>query len=262
MHPFENAGVPERSVAIQWFGQSSFALQDAAGTIVQVDPYFPRERPADRFVHGESPLDEASLRTDYVLLTHDHSDHTCVESLLRIHAAFPAARFVGPAESIARVTQSGIPEALTTIVAVGDTAQLGGMSAHAVWSKPPAGMPQDGIQPPDVQHFGYVIQAGGVGVYISGDPINTLADHDELLKPISDLKPDIGLLTTHPSEGEFPFFEGSARMAQKLGLKAAVPAHYACFVKRNYDPQEWASHLPAGGPTPIIIPYNDFVIYP
>ena len=30
------------------------------------------------------------------------------------------------------------------------------------------------------------------------------------------LKPDIGFLTTHPTEGEFPFFADSVRLAQKL----------------------------------------------
>jgi hypothetical protein len=75
------------------------------------------------------------------------------------------------------------------------------------------------------------------------------------------LEPDIGLLTTHPTEGEFPFFDGSVRTAQRVGLKAAVPAHYACFVKRNYDPREWAAQFPPGGPEPRIIPYNQSIVY-
>ena len=68
-------------------------------------------------------------------------------------------------------------------------------------------------------HLGYVVDAGGVRVYISGDPVNTFAEHEALLAPIRDLKPDIGLLTNHPSEGEFPFFAGSAKMASALDLK-------------------------------------------
>jgi hypothetical protein len=75
------------------------------------------------------------------------------------------------------------------------------------------------------------------------------------------LRPDIGFLTTHPSEGEFPFFAGSARTAQKLGLRTAVPSHYQCFVKRNYDPQAWVAAFPQDGPELVIIPYNRHVIY-
>ena len=67
MHPFEDLVVAADSVGIHWFGQSTLALKDPQGTIVQVDPYYPRERPVDRFVHARPPLDEAALRTDYVL---------------------------------------------------------------------------------------------------------------------------------------------------------------------------------------------------
>ena len=35
-------------------------------------------------MHNEPPLDEATLPTDYVLLTHNHRDHTCIESIQRI----------------------------------------------------------------------------------------------------------------------------------------------------------------------------------
>ncbi|NJN84313.1 MAG: hypothetical protein HC802_19895 [Caldilineaceae bacterium] len=113
-----------------------------------------------------------------------------------------------------------------------------------------------------MQHLGYVVESGPVRLYITGDPINTFAEYDELIQPIRELRPQIGLLTTHPSEGEFPFFEGSVKMAVKLGLAAAVPAHYACFVKRTYDPQAWAAGFPDDGPTPLIIPYNTAIVYP
>jgi L-ascorbate metabolism protein UlaG (beta-lactamase superfamily) len=261
MHPFATQSVPQNAVGIAWFGQSSFALRDSAGTIVQLDPYFPRERPPERFIHAEPPLDETTLPTDFVLLTHNHRDHTWPESLLRIHGAFPECRFVGPVESMANLREHGIPDALLTTVTAGDTVELGTMRATAVWAKPPDGAPEDDIPAPDVSHLGYVVEAGGVRIYASGDPINTFAEHDELIAPIAELRPDIGFLTTHPTEGEFPYFEGSVQTAVKLELKAAVPAHYACFVKRTYDPQEWAAGFPAGGPRPLIIPYNTWIVY-
>lgn len=261
MHSFASLNVPEGAVGIHWFGQSSYALKDHAGTIVLVDPYFPHERPADRFIHPEPPLHESTLPTDFVLLTHNHGDHTCPESCLRIHDAFPNCHFVGPEESTLNLAQNGISADRLTTVQVGDTFELGTMLAHAVWAKPPDGAPADGIKPPDVQHFGYVVEVSGVNVYISGDPINTFADHDELIDPIKALNPHIGFLTTHPSEGEFPFFDGSVKMAIKLGLKTAVPAHYQCFVKRNYDPQEWSDQFPTDGPERLIIPYDDAVVY-
>jgi len=262
MHPFQDVEVPWGKVGIQWFGQSSFSLKNAEGTLVQIDPYFPHERPPDRFIHAEPPLNEADLETDYVLLTHDHGDHTCVESLLRIHAAYPDARYIGPPESVARLADSGIPFTLLSDITAGESAQLGTMTAHAVWSKPMVGAPEEGIPPPNVQHLGYVVDTGAVRVYVTGDPIHTLAEHDRLVQAIAALKPDIGLLTTHPDEGEFPFFAGSIELALKLGLEAAVPSHYQCFVKRNYDPQAWAAMFPEHGPRPVVIPYNGWTLYP
>ncbi|HXF62764.1 MAG TPA: MBL fold metallo-hydrolase [Caldilineaceae bacterium] len=261
MHSFARLIVPPGAVGIHWFGQSSFALKDAAGTIVQLDPYFPRERPPDRFIHAAPPLDETTLRTDYVLLTHNHRDHTWPESLQRIHSAFSHCRFVGPPESIANLREHGLPPEQLVTVTAGETVQLGAMAAYAVWAKPPQGAPEDRIDPPDVQHLGYVVEAGGVRVYVSGDPIHTFAEKDELIQPIATLLPHIGLLTTHPTEGEFPFFDGSVKMARRIGLRTAVPAHYQCFVKRNYDPQAWAAAFPADGPELLIIPYNRAVVY-
>jgi L-ascorbate metabolism protein UlaG (beta-lactamase superfamily) len=263
MHPLTQVEVAESQVALHWFEQSSFALKDARGTIVQIDPYFPRERPAERFLHATAPLDEAELPTDYVLLTHSHNDHTCSESIARIWQAFPRVRFVGPHESIDKiVAEAGVDPSHTRTLAAGDTVALGTITVHAVYAKPPDGDPASGIAPPDVTHLGYVIEIGGVRLYVSGDPIHTFADLDTLIEPVAALKPDLGLLTTHPSEGEFPFFDGCANMARRIGLRQAVPAHRACFVKRDYDPQDWAAHFSVGGPQPLIVERNLSIVYP
>ncbi len=262
MHPFEKLKVPEGKIGVHWFGQSSFAIKNSDGILLQIDPFFPKNRPPEKYIHPVPPLDEETLPTDFVLLTHDHRDHTCIESILRIHAAFPEARFVGPVESVQNMKKNGVPHTLVTEIAPGDKVSLKTVSVHAFWSKPENGDPAHGILPPDVRHLGYVIDTGSVRVYISGDCINTIAEMDDLLQPIAALKPDIGILTTHPTEGEFPFFEGSVKMAVKLGLSAAIPAHYECFVKRTYDPKDWASRFPEDGPDPLVIPYNEYTLYP
>mgnify|MGYP006292846489 CR=1 FL=1 len=261
MHPFDALDVPQGAVGIHWFGQNSFAIKDKAGTIIQIDPYFPHDRPPARFIHPEPPLDESELPTDFVLLTHDHGDHTCIESLRRIHAAFPTVKLVGPVESVEHMTEAGFPTSNLGVIEAGQTVALGTMKAHAVWSKPPQGAPTDGIAPPDVTHLGYVIEAEKVRVYVTGDMVRTFPDHDAWVDPIASLIPDIGLLTTHPTEGEFPDFEGSVTLALKLGLEAAVPAHYDCFVERTYDPKAWATCFPSDGPRPIIIPYDDAIVF-
>lgn len=262
MHILASLRVPAGAVAIHWFEQSSYAIKDEHGTIVQIDPYFPHNRPADRFIHATPPLDESTLPTDYVLLTHDHGDHTWPESLDRIWQSFPQATFVGPTESVQRMQTATKIDAKSMItIYAGMGVNLDSMVAYAVFAKPPYGDPATHIQPPDVTHLGYIVKAGAHTLYFSGDVIHTFADLDAVVLPVAAFKPDIGFLTNHPSEGEFPFFAGSIKMAQHIGLKHAVPAHYQCFVKRNYDPQEWAAQFPPDGPQPLIIPYNSHIIY-
>jgi L-ascorbate metabolism protein UlaG (beta-lactamase superfamily) len=262
MNPFAGLKVSSGHVAIQWFGQNSFAFKASTGGVLQVDPYFPRVRPSEKYIYAAPPLDEAELPTDHVLVTHDHSDHTCIESLLRIHRAFPACRFVGPRESADRMLAGGISGDVAETIRPGDTRSLGAWRVLAFWSKPPGGVPGEGIPKPDKEHLGYVLESGGMRVYVTGDLINTFADHDELVAPVAAQRPDVAVITMHPTEGEFPYFDGAVRLALKLGVKAVVPSHYECFVKRTYDPRAWAALLPPRGPRPLLIPYGGSVIYP
>ena len=263
MHPFTALPVPEGHVGIHWFEQNAYAFKDSRGRITLVDPYFPHERPPERFIRPTPPVDEATLPTTYVLFTHAHNDHTNSETVARIHAAWPEARYIGPWESIAQILlETEVPAEQTRVLAAGDVSTQEGLNVYAVYAKPPDGDPAAGIAPPKVTHLSLVLEIEGLRLYVTGDPINTLADHDGLVGAVAALEPDIGFLTTHPTEGEFPYFEGSVALAQKVGLKTAVPAHYACFAKRTYDPQAWAACFPKGGPEPLVIPWNSAVVYP
>jgi L-ascorbate metabolism protein UlaG (beta-lactamase superfamily) len=263
MHPFAQLSVPSGSIGIHWFEQNAYAVKNSQGTILLIDPYFPTQRPPERFIRPTPPVVESELPINYVLMTHDHGDHTHPETITRIQQAWPQVCYTGPRESIERITQQAqAPLEHTIVIAASETVSLAGITVRAFYSKPPEGDPSAGIKPPDSTHLGYVIEMGGIVLYDTGDCINTIAEHDEMLRPIAALKPEIGFLTTHPTEGEFPYFEGSIKLARKLGLKTAVPAHYECFAKRTYDPRAWAALFPLGGPQPLVIPWNSHVIYP
>ena len=262
MHPFQALYVPAGSVGIHWFEQSAFALKDPEGTIVLTDPYFLHDRPPERFLFPEPALVESELRTDYVLLTHSHSDHTDPESNGRILDAWPGVKFVGPKESIDKILKETKAQTNSTIaIAAGEAVDIGTMSVHAVYSKPPKGDPSSGVEAPVTTHLGYVVEAGDVRVYISGDLIHSFAELDEMVEPLARLRPDIGFLTTHPIEEEFPSFEESVAMARRIGLKTACPAHYACFVERTFDPEQWAAEFAPGRPEPLIVPRDSHIIY-
>jgi len=262
VHPFANLAIPKGSVGIHWFEQNSYAIKDSHSTIVLIDPYFPHDRPADVFVHTEPPLDESQLPVNYVLMTHAHLDHTNSETLSRIHKYWQGARYIGPKESIKQILEeTEINEKQTTIISAGESSKIGTMTVYAVYAKPPEGDPKAGIGKPDVTHLGFVVEADGIRLYFTGDEINTFCDNDDLVKAVADLHPDIGFITLHPTEGEFPFIDGSIKMAQRIGLKSVVPAHYSCFVKRDFDPQKWADQFPAEGVKPLIIQPNSHIIY-
>ena len=91
--------------------------------------------------------------------------------------------------------------------------------------KPPGGDPAASIPPPDVTHLGYVVRSGKRSIYLTGDPINNFAEHEELIRAVATYQPEIGMMTTHPTEGEFPFFPGCVDMAEQIGLRHVVPAH-------------------------------------
>ena len=135
------------------------------------------------------------------------------------------------------------------------------MAVNVVYAKPPDGDPDAGIAPPDTPHFGYVVEAGALRIYLSGDPINTFANQRSLTEAVAELRPDVGFFTNHPTEGEFPYFAGSAQMARRCGVRVACPAHYQCFVARNYDPAQWAAAVAAEAVATRIIPRNSHHVF-
>lgn len=189
------------------------------------------------------------------------ADHTCLESIERIRAAYPGVRAIGPVESAQAMQSAGIPADEITVVTAGDQAAAGTMQVHAVWAKPPDGLPEDDIEAPDVQHLGFVVDTGAVRVYISGDPVHSFAEHESLLKPVRDLRPDVGFLTCRPQHSEFPSYEDAARIAVDIGLKAAMPAHHGCFAGGNDSLDLWVALLPPDGPAPLLIDYNQAVVF-
>jgi len=262
MHPFAELQVPSKSIAIHWFEQNAYALKGSNGKIMLIDPYFPHQRPPERFIRPTAPVDEASLPVYCVVVTHAHGDHTNPETISRIHAAWPDVVVIGPEESVAQLLEvTSVSAAQTISVQAGQSVAMDGFTLYATYGKPVEGDPDAGIKAPDVTHLSFVVELEDIRVYISGDVINNFASRDDLVKPVRSLKPDIGFLTTHPTEGEFPFFEGSVEMAQRIGLKTVVPSHYACFAKRTYDPHAWAAMFPPTGPKPLIIPWNSHVLY-
>src|SRR5690606_14285117 len=77
---------------ILWLGHSSFYIR-LGGRHILIDPVFGDPSFISRYTEVPSPLD--SIRdVDYVLLTHDHRDHTDEPTLRAIAEKFPKASFL------------------------------------------------------------------------------------------------------------------------------------------------------------------------
>jgi L-ascorbate metabolism protein UlaG (beta-lactamase superfamily) len=244
----------ESKILLQWYGQSSFSITTATETVM-IDPYFPLWRPDSEFIHRESPLAEETLKVDAVFVTHDHRDHNCPESQLRFFHKNNDLKIYGTKESVLRMLRSRLPSSQCKTLTAGQTVVLRDLSFHAVYAKPPEGDPGAGIPPPDVIHLGFVVETPKGNLYFSGDPINNFAENDELVNPVAKYKPEYAFITTHPDEGEFPFFDGAWKLAQKIGAQLVMPCHRECFVKRTYDPSLFSNIQPPSLHT-LLIPYN------
>lgn len=78
---------------ILWLGHASFFIR-LNGVSILTDPIFDTPRFVRRYTQVPSQL-EHIRKVDYVLISHDHRDHTDEPSLRKVAAKFPEAVFIG-----------------------------------------------------------------------------------------------------------------------------------------------------------------------
>ncbi len=239
--------VPPESVAVWWLGQNSYVLC-AAGACIMLDPFFSRRDRPGGYVHDEPPLRAEDLKPDAVFCTHNHSDHTDPGFLASLGRCSPDTRFFGPPESAQAMLEAGMPADRVTALANAQTVQVGEAAVRAVLSKTP--------EVSDVAHYGYVLDFGFTTIYNTGDIMRGVTREPLLMEPLGEAAPDVALITTSPTEEEFPDFEEAGRLAAAIGARVAIPAHYDCFADRTFDPSAFADELRAVEEvTAVIIPY-------
>lgn len=233
--------------AFWWLGQLTFVVK-AGGTVFYLDPWF-----AD----WDSRQTRAILKADmahsarFALITHGHGDHLCPETLRGLAKSTPDLLFVHPRTETDRMTgEAGIrPERLRPMSA-GETLEFEGIKITAVKSKheffdehPRLGFP----------YLGYVIEAGGVTFYHSGDTI----DYEGLLTTLRQWPHiDAAFLPINGRDaerylsnciGNFTYQE-AVELAGELGVGLVVPAHYDMFIGNQEDPGKFVRFLNAKYP--------------
>lgn len=236
-----------RRAAFWWLGQHTFIVK-AGGHVFYLDPWF-----ADWESRQTRSLLKAEMDhpADFALVTHGHGDHLCPETLRGLAKSSPKTLFISPRTEAERMkTEAGIPEERLFPLSAGESLERDGVKITAIKSKheffdehPQLGFP----------YLGYVVEAGGVTFYHSGDTIMydgllpTLQKwprFDALFLPINGRDAERYL---SGCIGNFTYQE-AVELAGELHPGVVVPSHYDMFIGNQEDPSKFVRYLEAKFP--------------
>lgn len=164
---------------------------------------------------------------DIICVTHDHFDHYSPEDIAKVKNA--STMLVCPKTIKDSLTNSGISEEFTELVAPGDELEINGVKIQAV----PSYNVGKQFHPKENQWVGYLVTMNEVTYYVAGD-----TDINEDVKKVHC---DVALL---PVGGTYTMtVEEAAELAEILQPKAAIPTHYGSVAGKAEDGQRFADLL-------------------
>jgi L-ascorbate 6-phosphate lactonase len=211
---WRQAVVPVGGVRLYWLGQAGFAFRTPAGRRIFLDPYL---SDACERLHGFKRLSLPALRpeeveADWVVLTHEHTDHLDPDAIPVIARNNPACRFAAPAGCLAGLEAAGVPAARRVLLEANRRHDLGDLVVHTV--------PADhGDLAPSA--VALVLDFGGVRVMATGDT----SWRPVLFKPLYDLKPDVVLPAINGVFGNMNHVD-AARLVSEAKPRIAIPCHF------------------------------------
>ncbi len=224
-------------VAIQWLGQSGFALKAHSGDVLLVDPYFSDSANGDggavRLV--DVPVRPKEVRLDYLFLTHDHIDHLDPLTAPAIAQVNPEAPIICPPSACRHLTKLGVPSSQITVAMPGQSLEFPHFAVHVVAAQ----------HTEDSVGFVFEFQNDGsatdtVSVYHTGDT----EYNDALAAAVEEYGPEVLLVPINGRWGNMDAAQ-AARLAAQIAPREVIPMHYGMFAANTADPDEFVSLLAA-----------------
>jgi len=234
------------ALALWSLGQAGVVIK-AAGAVLYVDPYLTDADGEGGALPRAFPPPIAPQEVTHataVLLTHDHVDHTDVETLRPLSAASPGAWLAGPPPVRERLLAAGIPEARVQLAEVGRPIALGDVVVTPV---PAAHEALDRDAQGRHAYLGYLVEAAGLTVYHAGDTVI----HPALLDALQGRRIDVALLPINGRDwfraarglvGNMDLRE-AAELTERLDAGLVVPMHYDLLAFNAADPGHFVSYL-------------------
>jgi L-ascorbate metabolism protein UlaG (beta-lactamase superfamily) len=229
-------------LGLAWLGQAGFALR-YSGLRLFLDPYLSdclekkyrgTERPHDRLM--PAPIDMEEIEgLDFVICTHQHSDHMDPEALPLLASKHPSCRFIIPRASRAHALQLGVPAGQIVDVDAGEKFSLA--TSSSVEAIPSAHETREANERGEHIFLGYILRLGFLRLYHSGDTIlypglsGRVAAHqvDLALLPINGRGKGVA--------GNLTFAE-AIQLCQEAGILNLIPHHFGMFAFNTVDPEE------------------------
>jgi L-ascorbate metabolism protein UlaG (beta-lactamase superfamily) len=224
---------------ILWLGHASFFVR-LAGKIILLDPVFGAPRFLNPMVNVPSPVEKIK-RVDYVLLSHDHRDHTDEDSIRAISQKFPTARFLGGLRMEELLRDWITPQNETQTAGWFQQYDLPDESLKITFLPVRHWCKRSLFDTNHILWGGYVIEGAGKTIYFSGDSgfgshyretAEVFPQIDYFLIGIGAYKPRWMMRENHntPEEAVRAFTDAKA--------KTLVPMHYGRFDMTDEPPGE------------------------
>ncbi len=232
-------------VHIWWLGQSGFLIH-SGGSCLLVDPYL-SDSLTRKYASTDKPHVRMTARVvapekldfiDVVTSSHNHTDHLDAETLLPLRLANPGLQMVIPEANRSFVADRLNADAAWPIgLDAGTSTNVAGFefvgvpAAHETVERDEAGR---------CKFLGYVIGAGGLRIYHSGDTVG----YEDLAASLRVFQIDVALLPINGANperrvaGNLSGIE-AARLARNADARLVVPCHYDMFEFNTASPAEF-----------------------